>query len=124
MSGALATTSIRQSGGGVGNAASSGKPNGIRKHLTQRRRDAKTQSKSILFDFFFASLRVCVFALNSARNIHQITVGKNRGGLRAWVSCSKAYASLSRVGSLQARPKNEMPIGRPKASPAGTVIFG
>ena len=28
------------------------------------------------------------------------------------------------VGSLQARPKNDSPTGRPCTSPAGTVMFG
>ena len=33
-------------------------------------------------------------------------------------------AILMSVGSLQARPKNEIPTGSPKSIPAGTLIFG
>src|SRR3989442_245882 len=51
-------------------------------------------------------------------------VAKNRGALRALVACSNANASFSSTGSLNARPKNEIPSGRPKTSPAGTVMLG
>ena len=49
---------------------------------------------------------------------------KNLGGRRAIVARSKAYANLSSVGSLQAGPKNEIPIESPRTNPAGTVICG
>jgi|GEM_PF-4314080 len=41
-------------------------------------------------------------------------VARNRGATRALVSCSNAYASFIRVGSLQAGPKNDRPTGSPK----------
>ena len=50
--------------------------------------------------------------------------GRNRGGLRCFVACSKAYASFRSTGSLQARPKNDIPTGRPNTDPAGTVMLG
>ena len=40
------------------------------------------------------------------------------------VACSNAYANLISAGSLHARPKNEIPTGNPKTSPAGTLILG
>jgi len=52
------------------------------------------------------------------------TVGMNCGAFLALVSCSNPYAILNSVGSLHARPKNEMPTGKPKMNPAGTVISG
>lgn len=55
---------------------------------------------------------------------HNFNVGKNRGGLRVWIVCSKLYAIFSSVGSLQARPKKLIPTGKPKTNPAGTVISG
>src|SRR2546427_4691806 len=63
----------------------------------------------------------------SVQNRHYLfssTLGKNCGDLRNFVACSNAYASLISVGSLHARPKNEIPTGRPKAKPAGTLMFG
>jgi len=59
-----------------------------------------------------------------SQGVVQPTVVKNLGGRRAWVACSKAKASLSSVGSLYARPKNERPSGSPNTCPTGTVIFG
>lgn len=45
---------------------------------------------------------------------HQIfSVGANPGALRALVACSKAYATRSKTGSLQARPKKLIPTGSP-----------
>jgi len=41
------------------------------------------------------------------------TCGKNRGALRNFVACSKEYANLINTGSLHARPKNEIPTGKP-----------
>ena len=55
---------------------------------------------------------------------HSFRVGKNLGGLRPWIVCSSPNAIFSRVGSLHARPKNEIPTGKPKTNPAGTVISG
>ncbi len=40
--------------------------------------------------------------------------GANVGGWRCFVACSYAYASLISVGSLHARPKNDIPTGRPR----------
>lgn len=40
-------------------------------------------------------------------------VGAKAGGLRCFVACSNAYASLINVGSLQARPMNDIPTGKP-----------
>src|SRR3990172_7096474 len=54
----------------------------------------------------------------------RFAVGRNLGCLRNCVACSKAYANLISVGSCQALEKNEMPTGRPKIYPAGTVIWG
>src|SRR6185369_89271 len=51
-------------------------------------------------------------------------VGVNAGGRRCFVACSYAYASLISSGSLQARPKNEIPTGKPRKKPAGTVMCG
>jgi len=51
-------------------------------------------------------------------------VALNAGGRRCRVDCSYAYAILINVGSLQARPKNEIPTGRPLAYPIGTVMCG
>jgi hypothetical protein len=55
---------------------------------------------------------------------HSLSVGKNRGGFLAWIDCSNPYAIFSSVGSLHARPKKEIPTGKPKTNPAGTVISG
>src|SRR4029077_12771114 len=52
-------------------------------------------------------------AVLSAAFTYGSTCAKNRGGLRNFVACSKAYASLINTGSLHARPKNEMPTGKP-----------
>ena len=51
-------------------------------------------------------------------------VGRNLGGLLNFVACSNEYASLMSTGSLHARPKKEIPTGRPKTNPAGTVTLG
>ena len=51
-------------------------------------------------------------------------LGKNLGAWRAFVACSNEYASLISVGSLQARPKNEIPTGRPEIKPAVTLMLG
>jgi hypothetical protein len=53
-----------------------------------------------------------------------VAVGKNLGGRRLVDACSYAYANAISFASLQARPMNEIPIGRPRTSPAGTVTFG
>src|SRR5579859_7442770 len=58
------------------------------------------------------------------RSPHSFSVGKNLGGLRPCTVCSNPYAIFSNVGSLQARPKNEIPTGKPNTNPAGTVISG
>src|SRR5207253_3428695 len=55
---------------------------------------------------------------------HTFALGKNWGVLLAFVSCSTPEAIFSSTGSLQARPKNESPAGKPKMNPAGTVISG
>jgi hypothetical protein len=52
------------------------------------------------------------------------TLDKNLGDVLALVVCSNAYASLISVGSLQARPKKEIPIGSRETYPAGTVMLG
>src|SRR5574337_959742 len=54
----------------------------------------------------------------------KFTLGRNLGGFRTWVACSKAYASLISLGSCHAPAKNEMPTGNPKTNPAGTVMCG
>ena len=41
-----------------------------------------------------------------------------------FVAVSNAKASRISAGSLQAGPMNEIPIGNPKAKPAGTVRLG
>jgi hypothetical protein len=51
-------------------------------------------------------------------------VGKNRGACRAFVVCSKANARRMSVGSLHARPKNDIPTGKPEMNPAVTLILG
>ena len=52
-------------------------------------------------------------------------VGRNRGGRRALVVCSKAYAKARRRASEKARPMNVIPTGSAsKAKPAGTGIRG
>ena len=53
-----------------------------------------------------------------------VNSGERTGGRLAFTACSKPYASLSSTGSLQAGPKNEMPTGRPRTKPAGTLICG
>src|SRR4030095_13097622 len=58
-----------------------------------------------------------------AQSRFQFSVGINRGTRRALLCCSKANAIFNKIGSLQARPKNEMPTGSPRVSPAGTVMF-
>src|SRR6266511_5350521 len=54
----------------------------------------------------------------------KLAVGKYLGCRRNWVACSNAYASLIRAGSCQAPAMKEMPTGKPKIKPAGTVICG
>src|SRR6202795_1340663 len=56
--------------------------------------------------------------------LYASTCGKNRGAFRNFVACSKPYASLIKTGSLQARPKNEIPTGKPNTNPAVTFTFG
>ena len=51
-------------------------------------------------------------------------MGCNNRRLRAVLACLNAYASLLSFGSLQARPKKEIPIGSPKINPMGTVDVG
>ncbi len=50
--------------------------------------------------------------------------GRNRGVRRAGAAVSKAWARPMSFPSLQARPKNERPIGNQKIIPAGRVIDG
>src|SRR5690348_3864177 len=52
------------------------------------------------------------------------TVRANPGRRRAFLACSKLYASFSNIGSLHADPKNEIPTGKPRTKPAGTVMCG
>ena len=52
------------------------------------------------------------------------TLARNAGGVRTFVACSNAYAYRISVSSLHAAPMNEMPTGKPKMVPAGTVMFG
>src|SRR5439155_6112213 len=66
-----------------------------------------------------------------AENVHllagpvpRFTVGRNRGGRRAVVACSSAYASLISIGSPYGRPMNDTPTGRPKTKPTGSVTLG
>src|SRR6266496_4748661 len=49
---------------------------------------------------------------------------RNCGARRALVACSNEYASLIKVGSLQARPKNEIPTGSPDKNPTVTLMLG
>src|SRR5439155_265096 len=49
--------------------------------------------------------------------------GMNLGGRRCFVACSNAYAIFMSAGSLHTLPKNEIPIGKPKTKPAGTLMF-
>src|SRR5579859_645351 len=51
-------------------------------------------------------------------------VAAKPGALRSLVACSNANAILMSVGSLHARPKNEIPTGMPWTNPAGTLRFG
>src|ERR1700682_673001 len=51
-------------------------------------------------------------------------LAKNRGAFLAFVACSNPYASRINTGSLHARPKNEIPTGKPNTNPAGTLMFG
>src|SRR5438093_7371167 len=55
---------------------------------------------------------------------HYGLVARYWGGRRAFVACSNAWASLTSVGSLQARPMNVIPTGRPIVEPAGTLMSG
>src|SRR5947207_1571790 len=64
-----------------------------------------------------AELRGGVLAQN-------VSVGMNRGGRRARDACSNAYPRLSSRDSDCARPMNEMPTGRAKTKPIGTVSVG
>ena len=48
--------------------------------------------------------------------------GSAAGAGGAWLL--ERVGQLDQLGSLQARPKNEMPTGRPKTNPAGTVMCG
>jgi len=50
--------------------------------------------------------------------------GKKRGVARPLARCSNPDASFISVGSLKAAAKNDRPMGRPRYSPAGTVICG
>ena len=58
----------------------------------------------------------------SAPLLEARAVGKHFGGARNFVAWSNAKASLSSVGSLHARPKNELPTGSPETNPAGAVL--
>jgi hypothetical protein len=44
------------------------------------------------------------------------------GAFRALVACSNANAIFNSVGSLHARPKNEIPTGSPNRLPAVTLF--
>jgi len=56
------------------------------------------------------------------------TLDSPRSGIEAafvpWSLVRRPYASLIKVGSLQARPKKEIPTGKPRMKPAGTVMLG
>jgi hypothetical protein len=54
----------------------------------------------------------------------KFAVDKNFGDFRTLVACSNPYARLINVGSLHARPKNEIPTGKPKTYPIGTLTLG
>ncbi len=54
----------------------------------------------------------------------QLTRARKRGGRRALVACSKAYAIRMSFPSVQARPMNVIPTGRSNTNPAGTLIAG
>jgi hypothetical protein len=60
----------------------------------------------------------------ATRTPYPSTCARNFGAFRNFVACSKLYASLIKTGSLHARPKNEIPTGKPKSNPAVTLIFG
>ena len=51
-------------------------------------------------------------------------LARNFGDCLTLIACSKAPAIRIKVGSLQARPKNEMPTGNPEMNPAVTLMFG
>jgi len=57
-------------------------------------------------------------------NQPRLAVAKNFGGRRCFVACSYAKASLIKVDSLHARPKNATPMGTPYRYPIGTVMMG
>jgi len=62
---------------------------------------------------------------NARESMSQIfALAKNCGGVRAFVACSKAYANRMSTASDHARPKNDIPTGKPKTNPAGTVMLG
>ena len=75
-------------------------------------------------DFVVIDCRVRLPWLFQVVTIEVSSVGKNCGGRRALVSCSKAKAMDRSFGSLQARPKKDMPTGKPNTNPAGTVMLG
>ena len=52
------------------------------------------------------------------------SVDRNSGLVLAGTPASKPEASLISVGSLHARPMNEIPTGSPNGVPAGTVTMG
>jgi hypothetical protein len=56
--------------------------------------------------------------------LYTSTCAKNRGVLRNFVACSYPYASLINTGSLHARPKKEIPTGKPHTNPAVTLMLG
>ena len=58
------------------------------------------------------------------RQLCCVMLAGNVGGRRARLACSNAKAMRSSVGSLHARPKNDMPTGSPDTKPAGTVMLG
>jgi hypothetical protein len=58
----------------------------------------------------------CRFLRNDSPRGHPSSaVARNLGTFLTFVACSKANASLISVGSLQAGPMNERPMGRPRA---------
>ena len=48
---------------------------------------------------------------------------KYLGSRRCFVACSNANAMAINCGSLHAVPTNEIPTGKPRTNPAGTVMW-
>jgi len=62
--------------------------------------------------------------LLSAKIESHAYVFKYFGFLLALLACSQEYAIFIKVGSENARPKKDIPIGILFKNPEGTVIFG